>query len=50
MVGLFFMFLVVLLLVFLGKRNAALVLVVLNLLLCFGMLLHHATDTLQIRL
>ena len=50
MIGLFFLFFVVQLLVLLKVPKAALVLGVLNLLLCVAMLIHHATSTLQIRL
>ncbi len=50
MVGLFFLFFVAEMLIFLKKRPYALALALLTIFLCFGMLIHHATDTLQVRL
>lgn len=50
MAGLFFLFLVTEVLIFLKKRPYAMVLALITIFLCFGMLIHHATDTLQVRL
>lgn len=48
MAALFLLFLCSLLLVYINQRNLAFSLVVLNLLLCLLMLLHHTTDILQV--
>ena len=50
MVGLFFLFLVVLASILLKKRNLAIVISILTIFLCLGMLIHHATDILNIKL
>jgi len=50
MAGLFIIFLICLILILRRKRTAAFGLVIINLILCFLMLLHHATDILKIRL
>lgn len=50
MAGLFFIYLLSLFLIFIGKRKMTFALVIVNLLLCLLMLLHHATDKLNIRL
>jgi len=50
MVGLFIIFLICLLLVAFAKKKAAFWLVVINLGLCVLLLIHHATDVLNIRL
>lgn len=50
MAGLFFLFLGVQFLIIYGKKNLAMYLIILTIILCFGMLIHHATDVLKIRL
>ncbi len=50
MVGLFIIYLACLFLIIRNHRKTAFWLVIANLVLCFFMLLHHATDVLQIRL
>lgn len=50
MAGLFFLFLVALFLILFKKRNTAILASVITIFLCLGMLIHHATDILKIRL
>ena len=50
MAALFAIYFICLLLIYWRKRNAVFTLVIINLMLCFLMLLHHATDVLKIRL
>jgi hypothetical protein len=50
MAGLFLVFLICMILIYKQQRNAAFGLVIINLILCLLMLLHHATDVLKIRL
>ncbi len=50
MVGLFFLFLLAQASIVWKKRNLAIVISVVTIFLCLGMLLHHATDILNIRL
>jgi FtsH-binding integral membrane protein len=50
MVGLFFLFLVAMVLIFLKKRTFAITISVITIFLCVGMLIHHATDVLKVRL
>lgn len=48
MIGLFLLFIIVLALVYFRKRKWALLLGILNLILCLAMLMHHATSKLDI--
>jgi hypothetical protein len=50
MAALFLLYLVSLVLIFCSKRKAAMIVVIINIALCMLMLLHHATDVLNIRL
>gem|GEM_PF-6015300 len=50
MAGLFFIYSICLLLILLRKRYLVFGLVLINLVLCLLMLLHHGTDVLKIRL
>lgn len=45
---LFFLFLVVMYLIFVQKKETAFILSIITLILCVGMFLHHATDKLRI--
>lgn len=50
MAGLYFLYLISMILVIVKKRKLAIALTMVTLLLCIFMLIHHATDTLQIRI
>lgn len=50
MAGLFLIFFIVQVLIIMGKNKHAFMLAILNVILCIGMFLHHATDILKIRL
>ncbi len=50
MAGLFLLFLIVVILTLMKKRDYAFSLAIITVFLCIGMLIHHATSVLQVRL
>lgn len=50
MAGLFLVFLICMILIYKEQRNIAFGLVIINLILCLLVLLHHSTDIVKIRL
>jgi fatty acid desaturase len=50
MAGLFLLFFICMVLIFKQKRNEAIILTLVTLVLCLMMFMHHATDIIPIRL